>query len=139
MDNLAIWLVFTISIVAAIAMGIIAYLFIAPRQKAAILERSQAKAMSEKPSTMENGFSKESIATVNLTVNSMMSVNSLAPVLKGANGDEEETEENVNQLFNFLQILAAVFSSFAHGGNDVRYFQIKILSKLCSNTIFYQQ
>lgn len=117
MDNLAIWLVFTISIVAAIAMGIVAFLFIAPRQKAAIIQRSHAKAMAEKPSAMENGVSKESITTV-----STMSVSSMAPVVKRAHGDEEETDENVNELFNFLQILAAVFSSFAHGGNDVRYF-----------------
>lgn len=115
MNNLALWLVFTISSAAAVAMAVVAYFFIAPKQKAAILERSRVKAMTEKPSAMENGFSKESITTV-----STVSVNSMSPVVKRADGDEEETEENVNQLFNFLQILAAVFSSFAHGGNDVR-------------------
>lgn len=34
--------------------------------------------------------------------------------------NEIETEANVNQLFNFLQVLSAIFGSFAHGGNDVR-------------------
>ncbi|XP_044751795.1 sodium-dependent phosphate transporter 2 [Coccinella septempunctata] len=35
--------------------------------------------------------------------------------------DEAETAENkgVSQLFSFLQILTAMFGSFAHGGNDV--------------------
>ena len=30
-----------------------------------------------------------------------------------------EEEARVNLLFHFIQILAAIFSSFAHGGNDV--------------------
>lgn len=115
MNNLDLWLVFTISSVAALVMALVAYFVIAPRQKVAIIERSKAKAMTEKPSAMENGYSNGSITTV-----STVSVNSTAPVIKRGAEDEEETEENVNQLFNFLQILAAIFSSFAHGGNDVR-------------------
>jgi hypothetical protein len=35
------------------------------------------------------------------------------------------------QLFAFLQILAATFSSFARGGNDVRWVQWKCLCILC--------
>lgn len=31
----------------------------------------------------------------------------------------KDQEARVNQLFHFIQILAAIFSSFAHGGNDV--------------------
>ena len=33
-------------------------------------------------------------------------------------------------LFSFLQVLTAVFGSFAHGGNDVRYY-------MCDITITY--
>jgi phosphate/sulfate permease len=39
--------------------------------------------------------------------------------VKTSNPKEEENME-VSQLFSFLQILTAVFGSFAHGGNDVR-------------------
>lgn len=110
MDNLSLWLVFTISTAAAVIVGLIAQFFIAPAQKKKILERSRAKNISEKPSQMENGF------TSGLSINTASTVSVNAPVVKH---DDDETEENVNQLFNFLQIIAAVFSSFAHGGNDV--------------------
>lgn len=35
---------------------------------------------------------------------------------------EEKDKSEVFLLFHFLQILTACFGSFAHGGNDVRYF-----------------
>jgi len=32
---------------------------------------------------------------------------------------EADDEVQINKLFSFLQILSAIFGSFAHGGNDV--------------------
>lgn len=106
------WLIFTISTVAAVIMAIIAQFIIAPWQRKKILGKNITPYITEKPSAMENGFasSTTTVSTVSITSDN-------APVVKQ---DEEESDENVNQLFNFLQILAAIFSSFAHGGNDVR-------------------
>lgn len=109
LNNLDLWLVFTISSVAALVMGVVAYFFIAPAQRKKILSSSQAKSITEKPSAMENGFSSAS------TVNTISTTSINVSIIK----ENEETEDNVNSLFNFLQIIAAIFSSFAHGGNDV--------------------
>lgn len=117
MDNLPLWLVFTIATVSALIMGLVAQFIIAPRQRRSILAKSKDTSyITEKPSALENGISA-SVTTVSTVSVSTASTSSItAPTLK----DDEETEENVNQLFAFLQIIAAVFSSFAHGGNDVR-------------------
>lgn len=117
MDKIPVYLVFVISIAAAILIAIVAQFYIVPWQRKKILNSTTGNVnsayMTEKPSAMENGFS--SVTTVNTL--STVSVN--APTLK-QDGEPVESEEQVNQLFNFLQILAAIFSSFAHGGNDVR-------------------
>lgn len=113
MDNLPLWLVFTITTTTAVIVGVAAQFAIVPWQRRKILKSTQ---MTEKPSKMENGLNT-SVTTVNTISTTSLS----APTLKKSTEEsEEDCEENVNKLFSFLQILAAIFSSFAHGGNDVR-------------------
>lgn len=115
MDNLPLWLVFTITTSAAVFVGVMAQFFLVPWQRKRILSWKVEKPdeiITEKPSPMENGFTS-SVTTINTISTTSLS----APAIKDM---EHETEENVNHLFSFLQILAAIFSSFAHGGNDVR-------------------
>lgn len=115
MDNLPLWMVFTISIVAAIIVAIVAQFFVVPWQRKRILAPKagidNGGYMTEKPSAMEKGLAPT------VTVNTVSTVSAGKPTM---DKNDENSEENINQLFNFLQILAAIFSSFAHGGNDVR-------------------
>lgn len=95
--------------VAIIAMIAVHFVMV-PRQRRKILAE-QPYNHDIKPTTittMENGKST-------LTINSMTtSANSVTPIV-----DAQDEEKRVNLLFHFIQILAAIFSSFAHGGNDV--------------------
>lgn len=102
-----------ISIAVAIVTMVLVHFFMVPMQKKKILEK-EPYSINEKPNTIssiENG--KPTIIVNNMMV-SNNSVSSDANII-----DEKEEEKRVNLLFHFVQILAAIFSSFAHGGNDV--------------------
>jgi phosphate/sulfate permease len=86
------WMSITISVVIAVITMIVVQCFTVPRQRKKILD--------ERPYTT-----------------SIVTYHEL-PMHNNERRLKEE-EERVNLLFHFVQILAAIFSSFAHGGNDV--------------------
>lgn len=110
MENIPVWLSFTISTIAMIIVALVVQFFVVPWQ------RRKISNSLEHPCNLENGDknskSSATIATMNI---STVSLN--APVLKQE--QQPEQVENVKKLFHFLQTLTAVFTSFAHGGNDV--------------------
>ncbi|KAG5680165.1 hypothetical protein PVAND_009690 [Polypedilum vanderplanki] len=113
MQYLDWWMSLCISVaVAIITIGCV-HFFMVPWQRNKILEREPYN-IDSKPktvNTIESGI-KESTLTVNTITTS---TNSVAQMVK----PDESEEKRVNLLFHFIQILAAIFSSFAHGGNDV--------------------
>lgn len=104
MENLKLWECFVISLAAMVIVGLLCQLFVVPWQRRKILKRDD--------SLNQVG---ESVVSISTLTTSTASID--APVIKN---EKEESDADVNKLFHFLQTLTAVFSSFAHGGNDVR-------------------
>jgi phosphate/sulfate permease len=106
MENLELWQILAISFGAMIGVAVLCQLFMVPWQRKKIL--------ATEPKMLKTQVS-DSVTTISTLQTSTVSLE--APVLRTK---EEASEDEVNKLFHFLQTLTAVFSSFAHGGNDVR-------------------
>lgn len=131
MDNLPMWLVFTIPIAVAVIVAILAQLFIVPWQRKKILGPSY-----------ENGIEPNNNITVNTVSTKTLDypdhvIQDPEKAIQAENDVTEESDQNVNKLFNFLQILSAIFSSFAHGGNDVRYVHITVKLSKKKTTLYH--
>lgn len=72
--------------------------------------------------TNENGIASNIISVNTVSTKSLENpvIRDFEKAVPVENDIRDDSEENVNKLFSFLQILSAIFSSFAHGGNDVR-------------------
>lgn len=104
------WEVFAISIGAMIIVGIVCQLFVVPWQRKKILNNDN----TTEPNLFRNSI-RQSVDSIVTVATSTVSIN--APVLQNP---KIESDAKVNRLFHFLQTLSAVFTSFAHGGSDVR-------------------
>lgn len=119
MENIPLWLSITISITAMILVAIFVQLLVVPWQRRKISPvDDNANVSGKQANDLESKFnsSVSTIATMNVSTVSLS-----APVIKQQQQEEDDKdkEDNVNRLFHFLQTLTAVFTSFAHGGNDV--------------------
>lgn len=121
MEKIPVWMSFTISLSAMILVALVVQLIVVPWQRRKIstsFDDNCHNTMKHPRSLVESGGdgkfcgSASTITSMNI---STISLNS--PVIK--HEQEPEQIENVKKLFHFLQTLTAVFTSFAHGGNDV--------------------
>lgn len=116
MENIPAWLSVTISISAMIFVALIVQLFVVPLQRKKISPDQGNCNVVQVTNGLESGKFSGSVSTVASMNVSTVSLN--VPIVKDQQ-NASESDEKVHKLFHFLQTLTAIFTSFAHGGNDV--------------------
>jgi phosphate/sulfate permease len=116
MENIELWITFIVAIMVGLVVGIFIQFIIVPWMK--------IKIESTVNNENNNGMTKSAVGASTTTVLSELSSTSTLPSINDAENvlkqTKEDDETKVNKLFHSLQTLTAMFSSFAHGGNDVR-------------------
>ncbi|XP_011708057.1 PREDICTED: sodium-dependent phosphate transporter 1-B isoform X2 [Wasmannia auropunctata] len=148
MDKMPWWISLITTLLMGILAATIAYVYVVPRQRAKILlesngndekaagttamhfdscqennETTVLSVISETPCGSSNGNAKVDLAP------KLRGNTSESPLLMTAQAEAENAQMDgiadddeqpaVSKLFSFLQVLTALFGSFAHGGNDV--------------------
>ena len=118
MENIPVWLSFTISISAMILVALVVQLIVVPWQRRKIstsFDDNNGHSTMKHPNNLVESGGKFCGSASTITSMNISTISLNSPVIK----HEPEQLENVKKLFHFLQTLTAVFTSFAHGGNDV--------------------
>jgi len=113
LHNTPLWVAIVIALVAGFLTGIIVQIWIVPFMRNKVVGLANAEAMAAPPSidTKDTGVMEKQLDTT--------PYHSRVQIPTDKVTTETATRQDTEGLFSSLQILTAIFASFAHGGNDV--------------------
>lgn len=120
-DLIPVYAAIIISILLALAAAIFVWFYLVPRLKSKLDDRKvPTKGMfSKELATIDARECHINVAFENTEDSTTAVATKTASVPDGNANCNTGPPNEVNQLFSFLQVLTAIFGSFAHGGNDV--------------------